>query len=85
MVEQLSIPIIVMFVVLALIVAMALFSRNYLKVPPNAVAVLSGRKRKTPDGKRVGYRMVKGGATSRPRLRSSARQYRRRIDRFDRP
>jgi len=65
MLQQFFIPFVVMFVVLALIVAMALFSRNYLKVPPNAVAVLSGRKRKTSDGKAVGYRMVKGGATFR--------------------
>src|SRR2546422_5987506 len=57
------IPLVVILVVLALIVAMALFSRNYIKVPPNAVAVLSGRKRKTADGKLVGYRVVNGGAT----------------------
>jgi len=62
---QFFVPIIVMAVVLALLVAMALFSRNYLKVPPNAVAVFSGRKRRTPDGRTVGYRMVKGGAAFR--------------------
>ncbi len=62
---QFFIPVIVILVVLALFVAMALFSRNYLKVPPNAVAVLSGRKRKTADGKTVGYRVVNGGATFR--------------------
>ncbi len=44
---------------------MWLISRNYLKVSPNAVAVLSGRKRKLPDGRVVGYRMVKGGAALR--------------------
>src|SRR5215831_9763847 len=44
---------------------MALFSRNYVKVPPNAVAVFSGRKRKTADGRTVGYRMIKGGAAFR--------------------
>jgi flotillin len=59
------IPIVVILVVLALIVAMSLFSRNYLKVPPNAVAIFSGRKRKLPDGRVVGYRMVKGGASFR--------------------
>jgi len=62
---QLFVPIIVVLVILALIVGMALFSRNYVKVPPNAVGVFSGRKRKTPDGKLVGYRMVKGGASFR--------------------
>ncbi len=42
-----------------------LISRNYIKVSPNAVAVLSGRRRKTSDGKVVGYRMVRGGAALR--------------------
>jgi flotillin len=62
---QFFVPIVVALVILALIVGMALFSRNYLKVPPNAVGVFSGRKRRTPDGKLVGYRMVKGGASFR--------------------
>ena len=44
---------------------MFLISRNYLKVSPNAVAVLSGRRRKLPDGRVVGYRMVSGGAALR--------------------
>ena len=52
-------------VVLALLAAMYVFSRNYIKVSPNAVAVLSGRKRKLPDGRIVGYRMVRGGAALR--------------------
>ncbi len=52
-------------VVLAFFAAGLLFSRNYLKVSPNAVAVLSGRKRKLPDGRIVGYRMVRGGAALR--------------------
>jgi len=64
-VSQFFIPVVVLLVVVALIVAMALFSHNYLKVPPNAVAIFSGRKRKLPDGKAVGYRMVKGGASFR--------------------
>jgi len=63
--EQFLIPIIVVLVVLALVVAMALFGKNYLKVPPNIVAIFSGRKRTLPDGKIVGYRMVKGGASFR--------------------
>ncbi len=64
-VSQFFIPLVVMLVVLALIVAMALFSRNYIKVPPNAVAILSGRKHKLEDGSVVGYRTVMGGATFR--------------------
>src|SRR5712692_5734512 len=62
---QLSLPFIVLLVVLAMFIAFWLFSRNYLKVSPNAVAVLSGRKRKLSDGRVVGYRMVKGGAALR--------------------
>jgi flotillin len=54
-----------LLVVLAFFAGGWLFSRNYLKVSPNAVAVLSGRKRKLPDGRVVGYRMVRGGAALR--------------------
>src|SRR4026208_1103291 len=63
--SRLLLPFIVLFVVLALFIAAALFSRNYLKVSPNSVAVLSGRKRKLADGRLVGYRMVRGGAALR--------------------
>jgi flotillin len=61
----LTLPLLVLLIVLALFIAAALFSRNYLKVSPNTVAVLSGRKRKLPDGRVVGYRMVRGGAALR--------------------
>ena len=64
-VSVLTLPLVVLFVLLALFIGMALFSRNYLKVSPNAVAVLSGRKRKLSDGRLVGYRMVRGGAALR--------------------
>lgn len=63
--SRLLLPLIVLFVVLALFIAAMLFARNYLKVSPNMVAVLSGRKRRLPDGRIVGYRMVKGGAALR--------------------
>jgi flotillin len=62
---DLLLPAIVAAVILGFFAALWLISRNYLKVSPNAVAVLSGRKRKLPDGKVVGYRMVKGGAALR--------------------
>ena len=68
MVDSLQLPaliIAVLAVVLAFFAAAWVFSRNYLKVSPNAVAVLSGRKRKLPDGRVVGYRMVRGGAALR--------------------
>jgi len=64
-ISRLMLPITVVLVLLAFFIAMALFSRNYLKVSPNAVAVLSGRKRKLADGRAVGYRMVRGGAALR--------------------
>jgi flotillin len=52
-------------IVLALLIALWLFSSNYIKVPPNQAAVFSGRKRKLPDGRFIGYRLVKGGASLR--------------------
>ncbi len=61
----LLIPVVVVGVVIALLMAMWLIGRNYIKVSPNTVAVLSGRRRKLPDGRVVGYRMVKGGAALR--------------------
>jgi flotillin len=60
-----SIIVLSLIAVLAFFAAMWVLSRNYLKVSPNAVAVLSGRKRKLPDGRVVGYRMVRGGAALR--------------------
>jgi flotillin len=58
-------PVLVVAVVLGFFAALWLISRNYLKVSPNAVAVLSGRRRKLPDGRVVGYRMIRGGAALR--------------------
>src|SRR5215510_15133407 len=66
--QTLRTPIVIvlfLLVILGFFVGALLFSRNYLKVSPNAVAVLSGRKRKLPDGRVVGYRMVRGGAALR--------------------
>ena len=61
----LMIPVIAVVVLLALMMGAWLVGRNYIKVSPNTVAVLSGRRRKTADGRTVGYRMVKGGAALR--------------------
>lgn len=52
-------------IVVTLLIILWLFSSNYIKVPPNTAAVFSGRKRKLPDGRVVGYRMIKGGAALR--------------------
>lgn len=63
--SSLLLPVLIAGVLVAVLIAAGLFSRNYLKVAPNLVAVLSGRKRKTADGRLVGYRMVRGGAALR--------------------
>ncbi len=61
--EVLYIPIVVLVILLAVLFALWLLSRNYIKVPPNQAAVISGRSRKLADGTAVGYRLVRGGAT----------------------
>jgi flotillin len=63
--NSLLVPLLVLVAVIGFFAAMVVISRNYIKVSPNAVAVLSGRRRKLPDGRVVGYRMVKGGAALR--------------------
>jgi len=54
---------------LGLVAAMALFSRNYIKVPPSTVAIFFGRKHTFVDEKgaktTVGFRVVRGGAALR--------------------
>src|SRR5262245_14794929 len=61
-----------MAVVLGLVgmfAAMALFARNYIKVPPSTVAIFYGRKHTFTDDKgnraTVGFRVVRGGAALR--------------------
>jgi flotillin len=50
------------FVVLAIIATV----RNLIIIcPPNRVAVISGRARELSDGRRVGYRAIRGGRTLR--------------------
>ena len=54
---------------LGVFAAMALFARNYIKVPPSMVAIFYGRKHSLTDerGNRstVGFRVVRGGAALR--------------------
>jgi flotillin len=54
---------------LGLFAAMALFARNYIKVPPSMVAIIYGRKHSITDEKggraTVGFRVVRGGAALR--------------------
>ncbi len=54
---------------LGIFAAMALFARNYIKVPPSMVAIFYGRKHTISDDKGgkavVGFRVVRGGAALR--------------------
>jgi len=54
---------------LGIFAAMALFARNYIKVPPSQVAIFYGRKLTIVDEKgnstKVGFRVVRGGAALR--------------------
>src|SRR5918992_3805437 len=59
------VPVLVLVIIVAFLAAAFVLSRNYIKVSPNTVAVLSGRRRKLQDGRTVGYRMVRGGAALR--------------------
>lgn len=59
------IPTIVISGVIAFFIFLRIVSRNYIKVPPNKVAVFYGTKHKTADGRTVGFRVVSGGAKFR--------------------
>jgi flotillin len=41
----------------------ALRASRFVKVGPNQVLIVSGRRARLPDGRFVGYRIVKGGGT----------------------
>jgi flotillin len=59
---SLFIPFMVVVIVLALLLVMRIISNNYVKVPPNKVAIFYGRKRKTGEGKEIGFKVVAGGS-----------------------
>ncbi len=48
---------------LAMLVLLTILASRYVKVGPNQVLIVSGRRRQLPDGTHVGYRFVKGGGT----------------------
>src|SRR6187399_778351 len=69
---ELSAVMVVLAVVIGIVglfAAMALFARNYIKVPPSTVAIFYGRKHVLTDDKgnksTVGFRVVRGGAALR--------------------
>jgi len=55
-------PALLALIALVVFVVFLTAARNYIKVPPNKVAVFYGRKRKTADGKAIGFRLITGGA-----------------------
>lgn len=61
--SKFGLPIVVIGSALAILGVIRLVVRNYKKVSPNEVLVVSGRGTKQEDGSRKGYRVVQGGAT----------------------
>ena len=57
----------VVIAVAAMMIVMFVFvliwASRYAKVGPNQVMIVSGRKVQLPDGKFIGFRIVKGGGT----------------------
>jgi len=67
--SSIAVALAVVLGLLGIFAAMALFARNYVKVPPSMVAIFYGRKHTITDerGNRatVGFRVVRGGAALR--------------------
>src|SRR5918995_6338998 len=67
--SALAVALAILLGLLAFFAAMALFARNYIKVPPSTVAIFYGRKHTLIDDKgnrsTVGFRVVRGGAALR--------------------
>ena len=68
-VSAVTIAFAVLLGLLGIFAAMALFARNYIKVPPSQVAIFYGRKQTLIDENgqksKVGFRVVRGGAALR--------------------
>ena len=59
---------------LGLLLLLAFIKANIVICQPNEIVILAGRKRKLPDGSRVGYRVIRGGRGFRwPFIESVAR------------
>jgi flotillin len=67
--SAISVALAILLGLLGLFAAMALFARNYVKVPPSTVAIFYGRKHTIVDERgqqsTVGFRVVRGGAALR--------------------
>ena len=58
----LFVPFMVVLIAIALFAVLRIVAINYIKVPPNKVAIFYGRKRTTRSGATVGFHIVTGGA-----------------------
>ena len=60
--SAITVALMVLLGLLGLLAAMAMFARNYIKVPPSQVAIFYGRKQTLVDEKgqstKVGFRVV---------------------------
>jgi len=66
MIPSFGLSLLPILLVLAAFVVLVVFMtaiRNYIKVPPNKVAVFFGRKHKVAGGGQVGFRLITGGAS----------------------
>ncbi|MBI3449735.1 MAG: flotillin family protein [Acidobacteria bacterium] len=65
-VSAITVALTILLTFVGIIAAMALFARNYIKVPPSEVAIFYGRKHTLVDARGqksiVGFRVVRGGA-----------------------
>ena len=49
--------------IFVLVASVCIWASRYTKVGPNHVLIVSGRAHQLADGRRIGYRIVKGGGT----------------------
>lgn len=62
--EGYAVPIIAgALLVVVIFILISVFVSRYIKVGPDEALIVSGRKRKLPNGQVVGFRIVRGGAT----------------------
>jgi uncharacterized membrane protein YqiK len=50
-----TLPVLLVLIALVILVVVMTAVRNYIKVPPNKVAVFYGRKHRLPDGRWWGF------------------------------
>ncbi len=55
-------PLMLILIVVAFVALLRIITNNYIRVPPNKVAVFYGRRRRTKEGKEKGFLPITGGA-----------------------